>query len=102
MAGHDGEIVVTYASLKDTADQIKAAAGVIEREIETMSSAVGKVGAGWHGEAHQAMLHAQDQLKKRAESIRHVLEKVSALVLTGSEQYHATDRRASRLFTEGY
>ncbi|MFI9240875.1 WXG100 family type VII secretion target [Streptomyces sp. NPDC053079] len=98
MAGQD-ELVVHYSSLQATASDIKGAAAVIQREIEAMKSAVGKVAEGWQGEAHTAMKQAQDQLQKRADHIKQILEKVSQDILTGGDHYQATDRKSAGLFS---
>ncbi|MEU3351357.1 WXG100 family type VII secretion target [Streptomyces sp. NPDC037389] len=102
MATNGGELLVTYASLRETAGQIKGAAGVIQNEISAMKSAVANVSAGWEGEAKTAMEDAQKRLQDKANKIGEILERVSAKIQEGADQYHVTDVKASRLFTEGY
>lgn len=97
MAGH-GELVVHYSSLQATASDIKGAAAVIQREIEAMKSAVGKVAEGWQGEANTAMVQAQNQLQQRADHIKQILEDVSRRIVTGGDHYQATDRKSAGLF----
>ncbi|MDT0452626.1 WXG100 family type VII secretion target [Streptomyces hesseae] len=102
MATNGGELLVTYASLRETAGQIKGAAGVIQNEIAAMKSAVANVSAGWEGEAKTAMEDAQKRLQDKANKIGEILERVSAKIQEGADHYQVTDVKASRLFTEGY
>ncbi|GAA0481085.1 WXG100 family type VII secretion target [Streptomyces stramineus] len=102
MADQGGELVVHYGSLQDTARDIKKAAGVIERELEAMRSAVSNVAAGWEGEAHTMMLQVDAEFRRRSAHIQATLKQVADLVLTGSENYYATDRKASQLFDISY
>lgn len=98
MSGNSGDLIVTYASLDETAKDIKAAGGVIERELQAMSDAVKKVSEGWAGESFTAMTHAQDQLAKKAKDIQDVLNRVSELIVSGSSDYQHTDRKSAGLF----
>ncbi|MFF7727650.1 WXG100 family type VII secretion target [Streptomyces sp. NPDC008001] len=102
MADQGGELVVNYASLQTTATDIKKAAAVIERELESMRAAVNKVAAGWEGEAHQMMLHVDAEFRRRSAHIQETLKQVSDLVLQGGENFHATDKKASQLFDISY
>ncbi len=102
MTANGGELLVTYASLQETANQIGSAAGVVQREIDAMKSAVANVSAGWEGEAKQAMDEAQRRLQDRANAIGEILKQVSSKIREGADHYHVTDMKASRLFTEGY
>ncbi|WP_179082904.1 WXG100 family type VII secretion target [Streptomyces rectiverticillatus] len=102
MADHGGELVVNYSSLQTTAADIKKAAGVIERELEVMRSAVNKVAAGWEGEAHQMMLQVDAEFRRRSAHIQETLKQVADLVMKGGEHFHATDKKASQLFDISY
>ncbi|MCF3106625.1 WXG100 family type VII secretion target [Streptomyces roseoverticillatus] len=102
MADQGGELVVRYSSLQTAHDDIKKAAGVIERELEAMRAAVNQVAAGWHGEAHQMMLQVDAEFRKRSAHIQTTLKQVADLVLKGGEHFHATDKKASQLFDISY
>ncbi|CAM5383250.1 WXG100 family type VII secretion target [Streptomyces abikoensis] len=102
MADQGGELVVNYSSLQTASEDIKKAAGVIERELESMRAAVNKVAAGWEGEAHQAMLHVDAEFRRRSAHIQATLKHVADLVLKGGEHFHATDKKASQLFDISY
>ncbi|MFF4410441.1 WXG100 family type VII secretion target [Streptomyces sp. NPDC001262] len=98
MSENFGDLVVTYGSLQDTARDIKSAGAVIKRELEAMSKAVKDVSHGWEGESFAAMTDAQNQLANRAARIQEVLDRVSTLILTGSDDYQQTDRKSAGLF----
>ncbi|MEV5243209.1 WXG100 family type VII secretion target [Streptomyces cinnamoneus] len=98
MAGNGDELVVHYSSLQATASDINGAAAVIQREIEAMKSAVGKVAEGWKGEAHTAMTQTQTRLQHQADEIKQTLESVAKLILSGGDHYQATDRKSAGLF----
>ncbi|MFD8999111.1 WXG100 family type VII secretion target [Streptomyces abikoensis] len=102
MATNGGELLVTYASLHETAGQIGSAAGVIQNEISAMKSAVANVSAGWEGEAKAAMVDAQNRLQEKANAIGEILDRVSKKIREGADHYRVTDVKASQLFTEGY
>ncbi|GGX80088.1 WXG100 family type VII secretion target [Streptomyces hiroshimensis] len=102
MSDQGGELVVNYSSLQTTASDIKKAAGVIERELESMRNAVNKVAAGWEGEAHQMMLQVDAEFRRRSAHIQQTLKQVADLVQQGGEHFHATDKKASQLFDISY
>ncbi|MEV4927683.1 WXG100 family type VII secretion target [Streptomyces roseoverticillatus] len=102
MADQGGELVVNYSSLNTAHDDIMKAAGVIERELETMRAEVERVATGWHGEAHQMMLQVDAEFRTRSAHIHETLQQVADLVLKGGEHFHATDKKASQLFDISY
>ncbi|MHA7961819.1 WXG100 family type VII secretion target [Streptomyces sp. L500] len=102
MATNGGELLVTYASLHETAGQISGAAGVVQSEIAAMQSAVANVSAGWEGDAKAAMDEAQKRLQDRANAIGEILDRVSKKIREGADHYRVTDVKASQLFTEAY
>ncbi|MBB5116625.1 WXG100 family type VII secretion target [Streptomyces sp. HU2014] len=98
----NGELVVHYGSLSETAKDIRAAAGVIRQELDAMQKAVSDVAHGWEGQAHQMMMSANAMFRQRSEHIQTTLDEIAKLVMTGSEHYYATDKKASTLFDISY
>ncbi|MEU5612555.1 WXG100 family type VII secretion target [Streptomyces sparsogenes] len=95
-------MLVNYESVSNLASQLRTAAGNVRKEMGDIQAAVKKVTEGWEGEAHQAMLAAEKQFQARADHIQDLVTKVAALVEEGGRAYHATDVKASKLFSLGY
>ncbi|GAA2371975.1 WXG100 family type VII secretion target [Streptomyces cuspidosporus] len=96
------ELLADYESIQQLANQLRTAAGNVRKEMNDIQAAVKKVTEGWEGEAHQAMLAAEKQFQARADHIQGLVTKVAALVESGKDAYHATDVKASKLFSLGY
>ncbi|MEU1790972.1 WXG100 family type VII secretion target [Streptomyces sparsogenes] len=95
-------MLVNYESVQQLASQLRTAAGNVRKEMNDIQAAVKKVTEGWEGEAHQAMLAAEKQFQARADHIQGLVTKVATLVESGKDAYHATDVKASKLFSLGY
>ncbi|MDW6059538.1 WXG100 family type VII secretion target [Streptomyces sp. FXJ1.4098] len=101
MSTPDG-MLVDYESVQQLATQLRTAAGNVRKEMQDIQGAVKKVTAGWEGEAHQAMLAAEKQFQARADHIQGLVTRVATLVESGKDAYHATDVKASKLFSVSY
>jgi WXG100 family type VII secretion target len=96
------DLKVHYGSVEAIADDITAAAGVIDQQLKDIWAAVNNVTEGWQGEAHQMMLHAKAQFDARGTHIHSVLTEIAAKIKQGSADYRQTDKRASQLFDISY
>ncbi|MEU7132704.1 WXG100 family type VII secretion target [Streptomyces sp. NPDC046261] len=94
----DGILKVQYSGLGHTASDIRAAAKVVDQQLEILWGAVNKVTHGWEGEAFQMMQAAKRQWDARAKHIQTVLDDVARKIDSGSAQYQATDRKSAGLF----
>ncbi|GHF74728.1 hypothetical protein GCM10010218_64740 [Streptomyces mashuensis] len=100
--GRDVDLKVSYAHVEELAQAIDAAAKVVEDNLKDIWAAVNMVSDSWEGEARQMFNAADAQFHARGNHIKETLTKVASTIRHGSQSYHETDRRASRLFDVGY
>ncbi|WP_046776392.1 WXG100 family type VII secretion target [Streptomyces yangpuensis] len=101
MTANDGTRV-RYETVQQMADRIRIVSGNILKDLDQMEQAVKVVTDTWDGEAHQEYLNLQKKYKGKADVMHAELEKVAKLIERGKDDYRATDKRASTLFTEAY
>ncbi|MGZ9933742.1 WXG100 family type VII secretion target [Streptomyces sp. NC-S4] len=102
MAADDGHTKVRYESVQLMANRIRQVSKNIMDDLAAMEQAVKVVTDTWDGEAHGKYVVLQGQYKGKAEHMKGVLENVAQLIERGKDDYRATDKRASALFTEAY
>ncbi|GAA0326964.1 hypothetical protein GCM10010302_77530 [Streptomyces polychromogenes] len=102
MPGHDGHTRVRYDSVQQMADRIRVVSRNILKDLEEMESAVKVVTDTWDGLAHHEYLALQKKYHARAGHMQKRLEAVARLIERGKGDYRATDRKASRMFTESF
>uniref|UniRef100_A0AAU2JY24 ESAT-6-like protein n=1 Tax=Streptomyces sp. NBC_00049 TaxID=2903617 RepID=A0AAU2JY24_9ACTN len=102
MAGTDGHTRVQYESVQLMANRIRQVSKKIVDDLTAMDQALKVVTDTWDGEAHAAYVQLQARYKGKAEHMKNTLEQVAQLVERGKDDYRATDKRASSLFTEGF
>ncbi|MER6447142.1 WXG100 family type VII secretion target [Streptomyces venezuelae] len=101
MTANDGTRV-RYESVQQMADRIRIVSGNIIKDLEQMEQALKVVTDTWDGEAHREYVTLQGKYKSKASTMQTELEKVAKLIERGKDDYRATDKRASTLFTEAY
>ncbi|MEU6891211.1 WXG100 family type VII secretion target [Streptomyces sp. NPDC046557] len=102
MSGNDGHTKVRYESVQQMADRIRVVSQNILKDLDEMDAAVKVVTDTWDGEAHREYVTLQKKYKAAADHMHKQLETVAQLIERGKGDYHATDIKASRLFTEAY
>ncbi|MFI7352696.1 WXG100 family type VII secretion target [Streptomyces avidinii] len=101
MTANDGTRV-RYETVQQMADRIRIVSGNIMKDLEQMEQALKVVTDTWDGEAHREYVTLQGKYKGKANTMQTELEKVAKLIERGKDDYRATDKRASTLFTEAY
>ncbi|MFI1105978.1 WXG100 family type VII secretion target [Streptomyces melanogenes] len=96
------DLKIRYENVQEIANSIRAISKRITDDLGRMEAAVNVVANTWDGEAHGQYLKVQKDYRADAHDIQQTLEKIAKTIETGKESYHATDLKASRLFTESY
>ncbi|MEU5438608.1 WXG100 family type VII secretion target [Streptomyces sp. NPDC020719] len=102
MGDTNPDLKIRYESVQGIADSIRGISKRIMDDLARMEAAVKVVADTWDGEAHGAYLKVQKDYKADAHDIQQTLEKIAKTIEHGKGSYHATDLKASRLFTEAY
>ncbi|MEV7561076.1 WXG100 family type VII secretion target [Streptomyces sp. NPDC048331] len=102
MAADDGHTKVRYDSVQLMANRIRQVSKNIIDDLSEMERAVKVVTDTWDGDAHTQYVDLQGKYRTKADHIKDMLEKVAQLVERGKDDYRATDKKASQLFTEAF
>ncbi|WP_411107639.1 WXG100 family type VII secretion target [Streptomyces sp. cmx-4-9] len=102
MAANDGHTKVQYESVQAMANRIRQVSKNIVDDLVAMDQALKVVTDTWDGEAHAAYEDLQRKYKGKADHMKDRLEKTAGLIERGKDDYRATDKKASQLFTEAY
>ncbi|MEU7604533.1 WXG100 family type VII secretion target [Streptomyces sp. NPDC040724] len=102
MAADDGHTKVRYDSVQQMANRIRQVSRHIIEDLDAMERAVAVVTDTWDGEAHGQYVDLQKKYRGKADHMKDMLEKVAQLIERGKDDYRATDKRASALFTEAF
>ncbi|MFD8012912.1 WXG100 family type VII secretion target [Streptomyces sp. NPDC058955] len=98
MAGNDGIMLVTYASLDDAANQIDAQAKRLDEALEAIQTKIRSVSSTWEGEAKTAADGAHAKWDQETRAIHNALQSISKAVRQASPAYQAGDKRAAGFF----
>ncbi|MQY16180.1 ESAT-6-like protein EsxA [Streptomyces sp. RB5] len=98
MSNAPGELLVTYASLSQAANEIRRQSQELMNDLEEIKSAVRTVAAGWEGEAKQSYDTVQAVWDQNAAKVQAALGQISAAVETAGSNYQSTDKKAAGLF----
>ncbi|MFF7811346.1 WXG100 family type VII secretion target [Streptomyces roseolus] len=98
MAGNDGIMLVTYASLDDAANQIDAQAKRLDEALEAIQSKIRSVSNTWEGEAKTAADGAHAKWDQETRAIHQALQSISKAVRQAAPAYQAGDKRAAGFF----
>jgi WXG100 family type VII secretion target len=99
-ADHDGEVLVRYASLESTAQDIKQQAAKLKEDLDAIQSRINGVSEVWEGEAKQAYTAAQQKWGQKTSEIYNALMAIAHRVTESSGNYHGTDKKAASYFYE--
>jgi WXG100 family type VII secretion target len=101
-AGSGGDMVmeVHYGTVEQIAGDIKVRRDLLERQLEALWAAVGKVDDAWQGDAKEAFGLIKKQWEQRVQSITSTLSQMETKVRQGSDQYQATDKKAASFFND--
>ncbi|MEU9106642.1 WXG100 family type VII secretion target [Streptomyces xanthophaeus] len=102
MAADDGRTKVQYETVQTMANRIRQVSKNIIEDLAAMDAALTVVTDTWDGEAHAAYVDLQKKYKGKADHMKDRLEETAVLVERGKDDYRATDKKASALFTEAY
>ncbi|WP_030708694.1 WXG100 family type VII secretion target [Streptomyces sp. NRRL F-2580] len=102
MAADDGHTKVRYDSVQQMANRLRQVSKHIIEDLDAMERAVAVVTDTWDGEAHGQYVELQKKYRDKADHMKNMLEKVAQLIERGKDDYRATDKRASSLFTEAF
>ncbi|MER5738322.1 MULTISPECIES: WXG100 family type VII secretion target [unclassified Streptomyces] len=98
MAGNDGIMLVTYASLDDAANQIDAQAKRLDQALEDIQTRIRSVSSTWEGEAKTAADGAHAKWDQETRAIHNALQSISKAVRQAAPAYQAGDKRAAGFF----
>ncbi|MEU2656320.1 WXG100 family type VII secretion target [Streptomyces sp. NPDC007325] len=98
MAGNDGIMLVTYASLDDAANQIDAQAKRLDEALEAIQTKIRSVSSTWEGEAKTAADGAHAKWDQETRAIHNALQSISKAVRQAAPAYQAGDKRAAGFF----
>ncbi|GGR45611.1 WXG100 family type VII secretion target [Streptomyces roseolus] len=98
MAGNDGIMLVTYASLDDAANQIDAQAKRLDEALEAIQAKIRSVSNTWEGEAKTAADGAHAKWDQETRAIHQALQGISKAVRQAAPAYQAGDKRAAGFF----
>ncbi|MFJ3728765.1 WXG100 family type VII secretion target [Streptomyces sp. NPDC090045] len=102
MAADDGHTKVRYDSVQQMANRLRQVSRHIIEDLDAMERAVTVVTDTWDGEAHGQYVDLQKKYRDKADHMKDMLENVAQLIERGKDDYRATDKRASSLFTEAF
>ncbi|MGW7452917.1 WXG100 family type VII secretion target [Streptomyces sp. NPDC054787] len=102
MAADDGHTKVRYDNVQQMANRIRQVSKNIRDDLDAMEQAVKAVTDTWDGEAHGQYVQLQAKYKGKADHMKATLEQVAQLIERGKDDYRATDKKASALFTEAF
>ncbi|MER8036001.1 WXG100 family type VII secretion target [Streptomyces hydrogenans] len=98
MAGNDGIMLVTYASLDDAANQIDKQAKRLDEALEAIQAKIRSVSNTWEGEAKTAADGAHQKWDQETRAIHTALQGISKAVRQAAPAYQSGDKRAAGFF----
>ncbi|AEW96868.1 MULTISPECIES: WXG100 family type VII secretion target [Streptomycetaceae] len=97
MSGAPG-ISVSYHTVGEAANDLRNAAGAIERELDDLQKYVAQVTEKWHGEGQTAYQQVQKPWSDTTRDLGDKLRSIASLLDDSVDGYRDTDRRAARGF----
>lgn len=91
--GVDGQIKVSFAGLAQGAADISRSAAMIDNRLGELKTDIGKLVAGWEGEAATTYQVHQKNWDDAAAELQRVLATIGTAVRTAGEDYQAGERK---------
>jgi WXG100 family type VII secretion target len=93
------EILVTFASLQQAGDDVGNSAVRIQAQLRDLRDGLGRVAAGWEGEAFEQYRARQRRWDAAAQDLGDVLTRISVALRQAAETYRATESRNAALWS---
>ncbi len=91
MSGGGDTIKVSFGAVDSLASSIDSQVKQIEDQLDTLRSAITKLGGEWQGGAQDAFRAVQNNWNSSADDLQQVLNRIAMAVHTAHDQYQQTE-----------
>jgi 6 kDa early secretory antigenic target len=95
----DGQLLVQFGALQNASANISKAVNTLHSKLSDLESAAGPLVQVWDGTAKQAYAQRQQQWRSAAQDITEILARIKSALDQSAEQYAATERSNTNLFS---
>ena len=86
-------IKVDFGAISNLAGQVDAQVHQIESQLETLKSAIQKLGMEWEGSANESFKAVQNNWNQSADDLNQVLARIATAVHAAHDAYQNTEQR---------
>ncbi|MCE7005781.1 WXG100 family type VII secretion target [Kibdelosporangium philippinense] len=91
-------IKVDFAAVENAGNQIKATAGKMDGELDTLRSQLAPLGAAYEGDAKQEWERVQTTWNQAQNDLNQVLAQIGAATMQAATEYQSTEHGVKRLW----
>lgn len=95
----DQQLLVQFGALQNASQHISKAVSTLHSKLSDLESAAGPLVQVWDGTAKQAYAQRQQQWRNAAQDITEILGRIKSALDESTEQYAATERSNTNLFS---
>lgn len=99
MAYGDGQILVTFATIAEAAQNVNSSLAQINSQLDDLKSTVAKVTSSWTGSAAQAYQQQQQQWDTSQQDLNTVLQKIGQVLDASHDAYLQTETSNTQAWT---
>ena len=86
-------IKVDFGAISNLAGQVDAQVHQIESQLETLKSAIQKLGMEWEGAANESFQAVQNNWNQSADDLNQVLARIATAVHAAHDAYQTTESK---------
>jgi early secretory antigenic target protein ESAT-6 len=93
------QLLVQFGALQNASQNISKAVNTLHSKLSDLESAAGPLVQAWEGDAKEAYAQRQAQWRNAAQDITNILAQIKSALDESAEQYAATERSNTNLFS---
>ncbi len=93
------QLLVQFGALQNASANISKAVNTLHSKLSDLESAAGPLVNTWEGDAKDAYAQRQQQWRGAAQDITNILAQIKSALDESAEQYAATERSNTNLFS---